>query len=88
MSQPSSTNRPNDFLVKFLTGFSCHACRTNRASGSCYRRLIVFTVLGGNSDRVPPLPIPNREVKPVSADGTAIMWESRSPPSSRGSSLR
>ena len=28
-----------------------------------------------------PLTIPNREVKPVSADGTAIQWESRSPPS-------
>ena len=27
---------------------------------------------GGNSDGDPPLPIPNREVKPVSADGTAI----------------
>ena len=26
---------------------------------------------GGNSDGDPPLPIPNREVKPVSADGTA-----------------
>ena len=26
-----------------------------------------------------PLPIPNREVKPVSVDGTAS-WESRSPP--------
>ena len=33
--------------------------------------------LGGYSDRVPPLPIPNREVKPVHVDGTAIMWESR-----------
>ena len=28
----------------------------------------------------PPLPIPNREVKPVSADGTAPGWESRSMP--------
>ena len=36
--------------------------------------------LGGYSVGVPPLPIPNREVKPFSADGTAIMWESRSPP--------
>ena len=27
-----------------------------------------------------PLPIPNREVKLVSADGTAILWESMSPP--------
>src|SRR5690606_28082702 len=28
-----------------------------------------------------PLPIPNREVKPISADGTAVRWESMSPPS-------
>ena len=27
--------------------------------------------LGGNSNGVPPLPIPNREVKPINADGTA-----------------
>ena len=27
--------------------------------------------LGGNSGRAPPLPIPNREVKPARADGTA-----------------
>ena len=33
--------------------------------------------LGGYSDRVPPLPIPNREVKPVYVDGTAAKWESR-----------
>ena len=32
------------------------------------------------SDGDPPLPIPNREVKPVSADGTARGWESRSMP--------
>ena len=36
---------------------------------------------GGYSVGVPPLPIPNREVKPVRADGTAHPWESRSPPS-------
>ena len=35
------------------------------------------TNLGGYSDRVPPLPIPNREVKPVYVDGTAAKWESR-----------
>ena len=28
----------------------------------------------------PPLSIPNREVKPLRADGTAAMWESRSVP--------
>lgn len=27
-----------------------------------------------------PLPIPNREVKPDCADGTAVMWESMSSP--------
>lgn len=27
-----------------------------------------------------PLPIPNRVVKPASADGTAVMWESMSSP--------
>ena len=27
---------------------------------------------GGYCDRVPPLPIPNREVKPACADGTAM----------------
>jgi hypothetical protein len=35
--------------------------------------------LGDYSGGVPPLPIPNREVKPASADGTAL-WESRSSP--------
>ena len=29
-------------------------------------------ILGGDSGRVPPLPIPNREVKPACADGTAM----------------
>ena len=35
---------------------------------------------GDYSNRVPPLPIPNREVKHVSANGTAFVWESRSSP--------
>ena len=40
------------------------------------------TSFGGNSEGVTPLPIPNREVKPLSADGTWLerAWESRSPP--------
>ncbi len=37
-------------------------------------------ILGVYSNKVPPLPIPNREVKLVSADGTAERWESRSTP--------
>src|SRR5215207_958105 len=37
---------------------------------------------GGHSDRETPGPIPNPEVKPASADGTAPerWWESRTPP--------
>ena len=37
-------------------------------------------ISGGYSDVVPPLPIPNRVVKPDRADGTAHPRESRSPP--------
>ncbi len=38
--------------------------------------------LGGYAERVTPVPIPNTEVKPLWADGTAraAVWESRSPP--------
>ena len=40
----------------------------------------VFYTSGDHSEGVPPVPIPNTEVKPFSADGTAIRWESRSSP--------
>ena len=38
--------------------------------------------LGGYAEGVTPVPIPNTEVKPLRADGTAwvTVWESRSPP--------
>src|SRR6202049_4166876 len=40
------------------------------------------TVSGGHSGGVTPVPIPNTEVKPASADGTwgATPWESRTSP--------
>ena len=42
------------------------------------------TQSGGYGGGAPPLPIPNREVKPASADGTApAAWESRKPPLER-----
>ena len=43
---------------------------------------------GVYSDGDPPLPMPNREVKPVSADGTAPGWESRSMPDLEGESIK
>src|SRR4051812_31028879 len=46
------------------------------------RRAPVSQTFGGHSEGETPLPIPNRAVKPLSADGTwlARAWESRSPP--------
>ena len=46
-----------------------------------YRGTPRVRIVGGYSEEVPPLPIPNRAVKLLSADGTAPKrWESRSPP--------
>jgi hypothetical protein len=44
--------------------------------------IVFLKVFGGYSDRATPDPIPNSEVKPVCADGTAreTVWESRSLP--------
>ena len=39
------------------------------------RSPVFIRSLGDYSVGVPPLPIPNREVKPASADGTAIVGE-------------
>ena len=41
-----------------------------------------FRFSGGCVERVTPVPIPNTEVKPLGADGTAraTVWESRKPP--------
>jgi hypothetical protein len=46
------------------------------------REGVVSQDSGGHGEGETPLPIPNRAVKPLSADGTwwATAWESRSPP--------
>src|SRR5688572_30163842 len=53
---------------------------------SCAARaaLHLATDFGGHGGGVTPVPIPNTEVKPSSADGTWVErpWESRTPPSS------
>src|SRR4051812_47370358 len=50
--------------------------------GGRTRSVRSLTILGGHGGGETPLPIPNREVKPASADGTrrAISRESRTPP--------
>ena len=59
------------------------AMECSRATPPARREAAQFEVLsGGDSDGDPPVPIPNTEVKPASADGTwgADPWESRTPP--------
>ena len=78
MSKPSGTNCPKDFLQRDLShSLICQVIRTCRKSGFRMERVyesrrVRLKRLGGYSDGVPPLPIPNREVKPISADGTAF----------------
>ena len=48
------------------------------------RRILYRLISGGNGEEVPPVPIPNTEVKLFSADDTWLdtARESRSPPDS------
>ena len=68
MSKPSITNCPNTFFRKvhsfncIFSSLSCFACVQIRHN----------PLLGGYCGEVPPLPIPNREVKLTCADGTAM----------------
>ena len=68
MSKPSITNCPNTFFRKvhsfncIFSSLSCFACVQIRHN----------PLSGGYCGEVPPLPIPNREVKPTCADGTAM----------------
>jgi hypothetical protein len=54
------------------------------ASIKCCAVLVHFSIefSGVNIEGVTPLPIPNREVKPLGADGTMLVtvWESRTMP--------
>ena len=67
MSKPSITNCPNTFFRKvhsfncIFSSLCCFACVQIR-----------HTPLSGGYCGVPPLPIPNREVKLTCADGTAM----------------
>ena len=68
MSKPSITNCPNTFFKKvhsfncIYSSLSCFACVQIRHT----------PLSGGYCGEVPPLPIPNREVKLTCADGTAM----------------
>ena len=61
--------------ISFFSVVARYRSTTNRSINNC-----VFYTSGDHSEGVPPVPIPNTEVKPFSADGTAVWWESRSSP--------
>ena len=78
MSKPSITNCPNTFFRK-VHSFSCWLSIKSRGTVVLYCQIqfacvqIRHTPLsGGYCGEVPPLPIPNREVKLTCADGTAM----------------
>src|SRR5687768_12009505 len=64
------------FIARPCAVFKLHRSSDRLEGGG----LEIFPVAHG--ERETPLPIPNRAVKPLSADGTwrATSWESRSPP--------
>ena len=78
MSKPSITNCPNTFFRK-VHSFSCWLPIESRGTVVLYYQIQFACVqirhtplLGGYCGEVPPLPIPNREVKLTCADGTAM----------------
>ena len=84
--QLTSTNQSHGLTVKF-TDEQLRACTVVSPtslfdSQSPLGLLSSFKFSGGFVERVTPVPIPNTEVKPLGADGTAreAAWESRTPP--------
>ena len=79
MSKSSSTNYPNGFqtslshLREDVKVIARAAHRTRIVQPHSFDTVKQIVLLGGYSSEVPPLPIPNREVKLTHADGTAYL---------------
>ena len=71
-------NSSREFVGSFMVNFLCSFQGVVRGNSKPHR------ISGDNSLRDPPVPIPNTEVKPHSADGTWLETarESRSSPDS------
>ena len=82
MSKPSITNCPNTFFRKFIVSTVCTVWMVLKVviQQSTFNITYTFACVqirhnplsGGYCGEVPPLPIPNREVKLTCADGTAM----------------
>lgn len=73
-AQPSNTNDPKVYLLVDVYFSDVSGVMSNRIE----RHMMELKGVYNLGD--PPLSIPNREVKPQRADGTAFRWESRSMP--------
>ena len=80
MSKPSITNCPNTFFI-IVHSFNCmYSLNGAESCNSTFNITYTFACVqirhnplsGGYCGEVPPLPIPNREVKLTCADGTAM----------------
>ena len=62
--------------------WKCQCQKEKRFSPGTYTVTNTHEFLGDHGEGVIPVPIPNTEVKPFSADGTAwvTVWESRTLP--------
>ena len=75
-SKPSTTNCPKTFFQ--VHTFNCIVVEQNNKTTKqqlykySFVQSIVNLISGGYCGGVPPLPIPNREVKPTCADCTAM----------------
>ena len=79
----SSERRRAAVMSYCVEGRGHTASRNAGAGGRMFRRhTLKIELPGGHRSRVTPVPIPNTEVKPATADGTARAggWESRSLP--------
>ena len=88
----TSTNSPFGLTIKFTLSIVVHlvtsvsSCIAHQIPSIVAYKLasasLRLTTLGDPSEGVPPVPIPNTEVKPLSPDGTAraSVWESRTSP--------
>ena len=82
MSKPSITNCPNTFFIWFIVSTVCIVWMVLKVviQQSTFNITYTFACVqirhtplsGGYCGEVPPLPIPNREVKLTCADGTAM----------------
>ena len=84
MSKPSITNCPNTFFRKFIVSTVCTVWMVLKVVINIQQLTFNITytfacvqirhnpLSGGYCGEVPPLPIPNREVKLTCADGTAM----------------